>query len=106
MRRSHTDQPPLITTAPESSDDEFDKRRRKYLIMMAGRALCVIGAASTYRISLLLALAFVVGGAVLPWCAVLIANDRPPKKRAKRIAYGVAGVERALPGESDRTVDG
>jgi hypothetical protein len=52
--------------------------------MMALRVLCVIGLATTYRISIWLAVAFVVAGAALPWCAVLIANDRPAKKKAPR----------------------
>ncbi len=105
MRRSHADQPVLITSAPQSADDEYDRRRKRYAIMMAGRALCILGAVLTYNVSLLLALAFIVGGAVLPWCAVLIANDRPPKRRARSVPFYDRPVERALPGDSDRTVD-
>jgi hypothetical protein len=107
MRRSHVDDAVLITTAPESSDDEYDRRRKKYAIMMGIRALCVIAAASTYRVSVLLALVFIVGGAVLPWCAVLIANDGPPKKRGAKVGFVTGSPDRALPpGEDDRTVDG
>lgn len=106
MRRPRADQPVLITSAPESNDDEYDRRRKRYAVMMALRALCVLGAALTYQLSVLLALAFIVGGAVLPWCAVLIANDRPPKKRAAVPAAGVGHHERALPGNSDRTIEG
>jgi hypothetical protein len=108
VRRSKADEPVLITTAPEHSDDEFDRRRIKYAIMMALRAACVLAAALTYRISIPLAMAFVVGGMVLPWCAVLIANDRPAKKRSDRLRYhhDLRG-ERALPPGSDgRTVEG
>jgi hypothetical protein len=108
MRRSHTDGPVLITSAPESGDHEFDRRRKKYAIMMGLRALCVIGAAATYTVSVALALAFVVGGVVLPWCAVIIANDRPAKRRPVAPANRAGlGAERALPsGDDDRTVDG
>jgi Flp pilus assembly protein TadB len=107
MRRSRVEDAVVITTAPESNDDEYDRRRKRYALMMALRALCVIGAAATYRISLVLALAFIVGGAVLPWCAVLIANDRPPRKRADQLPRTGAQTERALPsGDDDRTVDG
>lgn len=108
MRRSRTDEPALITTAAESGDDEFDRRRTKYAIMMALRAICVVAAASTYRVSIYLALGFVVAGMILPWCAVLIANDRPAKRRQRHFTYrhDLRG-ERALPsGEDDRTVDG
>jgi Flp pilus assembly protein TadB len=108
MRRSHADEPQLITSAPESSDDEYDRRRKKYAIMMSLRAVCVIAAACTYRVSILLALAFVVGGMVLPWCAVIIANDRPARKRAHKFTSRPgAGGERALTaGDDGRTVDG
>ncbi len=106
MRR-HQGQPTLITSAPENSDDEFDRRRKKYAIMMALRAVCVIAAATTYQVSVALALAFVVGGLVLPWCAVLIANDRPAKKRQSVVREPMISTERALPpGQDDRTIDG
>jgi Flp pilus assembly protein TadB len=109
MRRSHADEPVLITTAAESSQREYDQRRKKYVVMMGLRALCVIGAATTYKVSLWLALAFIVGGMVLPWCAVIIANDRPAKKKAERVGYRAdLRTERALPPGADdsRTVDG
>jgi hypothetical protein len=108
MRRSRVDEPVLITTAPENADDEYDRRRRRYALMMALRGVCVIVAAVTYRYSLWLALACVVGGCVLPWCAVLLANDRPPRRSSGRAHYGLHSGERALPaGEQDgRTVDG
>lgn len=98
----------MITTAPESNDDEFDRRRRRYAVMMGLRALAVIGAAATYRVSFVLAMVFVVAGLVLPWCAVIIANDGPPRKRAARVPIPEPSAERALPsGDHDsRTVDG
>ena len=65
--------------------------------MMAMRAVCVIVAATTYRYSLWLALSFVVGGAILPWSAVIMATDRPPKKRQRQAGYGAGSGERALP---------
>ena len=107
MRHPRDDQPALITDAPESLDDEFDRRRKRYAIMMALRAVCVIAAALIYRVSWLLAISLIVGGAVLPWCAVLLANDRPPKS-ARRLRHDAGGSgERALPaGKDDRTIDG
>lgn len=106
MRRSRTDAPVVITTAPENVDVEFEHRRRRYALMMALRAVCVIAAALTYRFSIILALVFLVGGAVLPWCAVILANDRPPRRRQAQNFRGTP-AERALPaGDDDRTVDG
>jgi hypothetical protein len=45
---------------------------------------------------------------VLPWCAVIIANDRPAKKRAPVPAGGPGtGTERAITaGDDGRVVDG
>jgi Flp pilus assembly protein TadB len=97
----------LITTAPQTSGDEYDKRRKRYAIMMGTRALCVLLAALTYQISFVLAMIFVVAGILLPWCAVLIANDRPPKRRTADLGYVSVPTERALPsGTDDRVVDG
>jgi hypothetical protein len=48
--------------------------------MMLGRAVCVVGAVLTFHFSGWLAAAFLVGAAVLPWAAVLLANNRPAKQ--------------------------
>ena len=97
----------MITTAPESTDHEYDRRRKRYALMMALRAVCVVAAAATYHLSIVLALVFVVGGLVLPWCAVIIANDGPPRKRRASTGYAVHSGERALPaGDDERVVDG
>src|ERR1700744_2974036 len=108
MRRGHVDQPMVITTAPVSNDDEFERRKRRYAIMMALRAACVIAAGCPYRLSILLALAFMVGGIVLPWCAVLIANDGPARKCRANGGLLAPPAERALPPAQgdERTVDG
>ncbi|HEY3633002.1 MAG TPA: DUF3099 domain-containing protein [Jatrophihabitantaceae bacterium] len=115
MRNPREDHPTLITDAPESLDDEFDRRRKRYAIMMSLRALCVIGAALLYRVSWILAVVLIVGGAVLPWCAVILANDRAPKKSRRRKGYrhdGPAGKtlesrQKVLPpAREDQTVEG
>ena len=107
MRRARGDQPLLITSAPENPDAEYEHRRKRYAIMMAGRALAVILAALTYHTSLVLAIIFLVGGAILPWSAVILANDGPPKKRAKQ-GFVPPPHEKALPPPppTDRIVDG
>ena len=107
MRRTRVDEPVLITSAHESADDEYDRRRRRYAITMSIRTLCVLAAALTYHLSIVLPLAFIALGMVLPWCAVIVANDRPARKRAQTPSYGTAtGTERALTSGDDRTVDG
>jgi Flp pilus assembly protein TadB len=105
--RRREDRATLITDAQKSFDDEFDHRRKRYALMMTLRAGCVVAAALTYRISVLLALGFVVAGAILPWCAVVMANDRPPKKRATRLRRPGPPMDRTLPsGSNDRVIDG
>jgi hypothetical protein len=108
MRRSHAPEPALITSARENPDAEYDRRRKKYAIMMGIRAVCVLVAGLTYRYSIWFAVACAVGGMVLPWCAVIIANDRPAQKRAQPPARRPgAGSERAITaGDDSRTVDG
>ena len=103
--RSRTETPFLITGAAPSLDDQFDARRRKYLIMMGLRIVCVIAAVAVVPISLWLSLAFMVGGAVLPWCAVLIANDRPPKKGTAFVRYHAPNDQGQLGGGRDESHD-
>ena len=102
----HADRPILITEAPVNADDEYNLRRKKYLIMMIIRALCVIGAASTFGYSGWLAAGFVAAAVVLPWSAVLIANNRPPKQavRFRRFLPGTLGAREltAAPADSAR----
>jgi hypothetical protein len=78
-------QPILITDAPPSQDDQLRRRQVRYVVMMGVRALCVIvGAilvgADAPLLWLWLPLC-AVGMILLPWLAVLLANDRPPKER-------------------------
>lgn len=101
-RRRLTDDTMLITEAPISLDDQQASRRKKYAIMMSLRVACLLVAAAIAQWSIVVALLLLVGGAILPWCAVLIANDRPPKKYERVARYGGSGRERALPaGASD-----
>ncbi|MEV0560136.1 DUF3099 domain-containing protein [Dactylosporangium sp. NPDC050588] len=75
--------PQLITTAERSPEQELRSRERRYVAMMLLRGLCVIVAAVlvTAKVPLLwLWLSLLVAGAlVLPWAAVLLANDRGPR---------------------------
>src|SRR6516164_4373103 len=74
--------PVLITSAAPSYEAAYRARVRKSLTLMAIRIPALILAALAYGawhnglISLL-----IVGASVpLPWIAVLIANDRPPRR--------------------------
>jgi hypothetical protein len=105
--RGGRDQPVLITEAQRSLEDQHRARRRKYAIMMATRVVCLVLAAVFYRIPWLMAI-FATAAVALPWMAVLIANDRPPKKALKVNRYaGHPAPDRALPASGDsRVIDG
>lgn len=79
-------QPALITDAAEDPEKEIRRREIRYVAMMLLRAACLIGAALlvVQRPPLwqLGALICVVAMVLIPWLAVIIANDGPPKKRA------------------------
>jgi Flp pilus assembly protein TadB len=100
--------PVLITEAQPSLDDQLAARRTKYLIMMCTRIVCLVLAAVFYRNPWLLGI-FVAGTVVLPWMAVLIANDRPPKRaRSFRRFAGHPAPDRAITASprDSRVIDG
>jgi Protein of unknown function (DUF3099) len=74
--------PVLITTAAPSYEVEHRARVRKYLTLMAFRVPALILAALAYGAwhNGLISLAIVAASVPLPWMAVLIANDRPPRR--------------------------
>jgi hypothetical protein len=69
----------LITAAEPSYAEQYATRRRKYAILMSARIPCLALAGVFYQ-TWWLALTFVVLSVPLPWMAVLIANDRAPRK--------------------------
>jgi len=75
-------QPPiLITDAQRSYDDELAARKRRYGLMMGMRVPCLVLAALLYQTPYIAA-ALIILSIPLPWMAVIIANDRLPKKKA------------------------
>lgn len=73
-------EPVLITDAAVSYEEELAVRKRRYKIMMGLRIPFMVLAAAFYQIPWL-AVTLLVMSIPLPWIAVLIANDRLPKKR-------------------------
>ncbi len=67
-----------ITAAPHNPAADIDGRQRRYLISMAIRTLCFIGAVLTYRIPWLCGL-LLAGSFLLPFIAVVIANVATPR---------------------------
>lgn len=74
--------PVLITAAEPSYEEQHRARVRKYLTLMAFRIPALIGAAVAYGAwhNGLISLLIVAASVPLPWMAVLIANDRPPRR--------------------------
>jgi hypothetical protein len=89
-------QPVLITEAAVSQTDQHAARKKRYAITMAIRAISLVLAALTYSYSLWLMAVFAVLGTVLPWIAVVMANDRPPKKRLDVNRYRPPAPDRIL----------
>jgi hypothetical protein len=102
VQGSHS-RPSVITAAEPPYDEQLRSRRRRYVIMMGLRVPFLIAAAALYHIPWL-ALSLILISVPLPWCAVLVANDRPARKRIVR-PRGVLNTERALPGPSREIVD-
>lgn len=76
--------PILITDASRSQSDQLHSRQVRYVVMMGIRAAClIVGAilisAKAPLLWLWLPLCL-VGMVLIPWLAVLLANDRPPKE--------------------------
>jgi hypothetical protein len=72
--------PVLITEAAPSNDDQQAARKRRYIIMMLCRIPLLILAGLFVQTWWWLSVVFVVISIPLPWVAVLLANDRPPRK--------------------------
>ncbi|RJS47163.1 DUF3099 domain-containing protein [Nocardioides cavernaquae] len=71
-RRHGGDEAIVITTAPQSVDDELGHRQRRYLISMAIRTACVVGAVVVKDGWLLWVM--IIGAVFLPYVAVVMAN--------------------------------
>ena len=81
--------PVLITRAAAPYEEQHRERVRKYLTLMFWRIPALILAAVAYGIweNGLISLAILVASIPLPWIAVLIANDRPPRSAEEPRRY-------------------
>ncbi len=85
--------PVLITRAAIPYEEEHRQRVRKYLTMMAFRIPALLLAALVYSIwqNGWVALLIIAVSIPLPWMAVLIANDRPPRSKEEPRRFDDAG---------------
>ena len=99
----------LITDAPPSQDEELRRREIRYVTMMLFRAGCLILAAwlATTRVPLrgLWIILCLIGMVVVPWMAVILANDRPPKRRALLRTHSDAAAPPELGQREHKVID-
>jgi hypothetical protein len=81
--------PVLITRAAQPYEEQHRERVRKYLTIMSWRIPALLGAAIAYGIwhNGLISLGILMASIPLPWIAVLIANDRPPRRAEEPRRY-------------------
>lgn len=97
-------QPVLITAAAPSFEQQHRERVRKYLTLMAFRIPALVLAALAYGQwhNGLISLLIVAASVPLPWMAVLIANDRPPRRADEPRRYDAERVHPPLFPASER----
>ncbi len=86
----------VITQVEPSYDEQLSARRKRYMLTMSMRIPLLIAATVFYH-HLWISIPLLLISIPLPWMAVLIANDRPPRNRVKKVVPGVINYERALP---------
>jgi Protein of unknown function (DUF3099) len=102
--KRQADRPVLITDAAESPEVELKRRERRYIAMMLLRAACLIVGSVLAMLQVPLLWLWLplcgLGMVLLPWLAVILANDRPPKEehRFKRFQRHTVPTN-ALPAE-------
>jgi hypothetical protein len=107
--RSRKSDPVVITDAAEDPEVELRRREIRYVAMMLTRALCLVGGAIVVvqkpPLWQLWAILCVIGMVLLPWLAVILANDRPPKKRQPVPGPEANPGQPALPAREYRVID-
>jgi hypothetical protein len=94
----------LITEARPSREEEAAARRRRYALTMGFRIVCLVLAAVFYKIVWLM-LILAILGTVLPWVAVIMANDGPPKEKLHLNPFA-GRADRQLESRPARVIDG
>ena len=109
--RNRNGKPVSITDAQPSRAAELHRREVRYVLMMSFRALCLILlTVLVYNHAPLLVVwvpILLLGMVVVPWLAVILANDQPPKSRrmANRQATAVPDPRAITPSEQPKTID-
>jgi hypothetical protein len=91
----HARRPALITTAPESPDEELDRRRKRYAIMAGIFTGCFVAGALLHRYTIV-ALLLCGAAIVVLLLAVITANTRTRPRRGN-VQHNLAHEQRQLP---------
>jgi hypothetical protein len=96
--------PVLITAAEPSYEEQHRQRVRKYLTLMTFRIPALVLAALAYGAwhNGVISLLILVASIPLPWMAVLIANDRPPRRADEPRRFDNAERRTPLFGTAER----
>ncbi|WP_067700524.1 DUF3099 domain-containing protein [Nocardia jejuensis] len=103
------DHPALITEAATSLDQQHRNRVRRYTIIMAFRIPCLVLSAVAYSLwgNWVISLLIIGVSIPLPWVAVLIANDRPPRSKEEPSRWdGREDDRKALESRPHNSIDG
>ena len=103
-RRQRRPEPVLITEAEPSMAEQHAARKKRYALTMGVRVVFIVLAAAFYQVVWLMVICAFLG-TVLPWIAVIMANDGPPKKRLHVHHYD-ARPDRVLESRPTRVIDG
>ncbi|QLY29419.1 DUF3099 domain-containing protein [Nocardia huaxiensis] len=100
--------PALITEAQTSLEQQHRNRVRRYTIIMAFRIPCLVGAAIAYSVwgNWVISLLIIGVSIPLPWIAVLIANDRPPRTREEPSRWDGRRNQAAIESRPHKAIDG
>ncbi|MFI5779679.1 DUF3099 domain-containing protein [Nocardia sp. NPDC051570] len=100
--------PVLITEAAPSLDQQHRTRVRRYMLLMGFRIPCLILAAVAYGLwaNWVISLLIIGVSIPLPWMAVLIANDRPPRRKDEPSRWDERRAAKALESGQHRAIDG
>ncbi len=102
--RQRRPEPALITEAEPSLAEQHAARKKRYALTMGVRVVFIVLAAAFYHVVWLM-LIFAFLGTVLPWIAVVMANDRPPKKKL-HVHHYEARPDRVLESRPTRIIEG
>lgn len=95
LRHARAHRPALITTTPESPEEEFDRRRKRYAIMAGIFTGCFAAGALLHQYTIVALLLCGVAIIVLP-LAVISANIRSRPRRANALRH-LAHEQQQLP---------